>query len=102
MAPAYERRGPSRQRQLVLGLRAQSRRVQRRLRPVGDAELREDVPHVRLDRLLRDPELERDALVRETPADQVEHLLLPWRQVRLLAAAILDQRVDEARGGGRI
>ena len=37
--------------------------VQRRLRAVGDAELGQHVADVRLDRLLGDPELERDPLV---------------------------------------
>src|SRR5438105_7286575 len=57
----YERPGPERQRQLVLGLPAEPGRIQRGLRPVGAAELGEHVAHVRLDRLLGDTQLEPDA-----------------------------------------
>src|SRR3954470_16111485 len=51
-----------------------------RLRPVRHAQLLEHVAHVRLHGLLREPQLERDPLVREAASDQLEHLALARRE----------------------
>src|SRR5581483_10944348 len=51
-------------------------RENRGLGAVGHAELGQHVPDVVLDRLLGDPELERDSLVRPALRDQPQHLAL--------------------------
>src|SRR5207245_399664 len=65
MEPPYEPAGPSRQRPMVLGPRVDQPRPNGgdgRLCPVGDAELRQHVTDVGLDRLLGDGELACDSL----------------------------------------
>ena len=78
---------------------ARPHRVQRGLRAVGDAELRQHVRHVRLDGLLRHPELERDALVGLPARDQAQDVALARRQL-----VGVGDRFDHARrdrGGER-
>src|SRR5436853_299127 len=97
MVPPYEPCGPRRYRELVLGPVA--RRVQRRLRAVGDAELPEHVADVRLHRLFRDAELEGDALVREAARDQVEYLALACRQVLVaVGGSLVAEPLHQPRG----
>src|SRR5690349_24980015 len=83
MPPRYGDPGPSHQGQLVLGPLADQAGADcddRRLRAVGDAELREHVPDVCLHRLLRERELAGDQLVRKAASDQHEHLALARRE----------------------
>ena len=54
--------------------------MHRGLRAVRHAELCQHVADVGLDRLLGHAELERDALVGETPAEQFQHLALAPRE----------------------
>jgi hypothetical protein len=72
---------------LVLGLRprAAAQAVldgqQRGLRPVGDAELGQQMADVGLDRLLGDLELQGDALVGVAESDELQDLALASREV---------------------
>ena len=69
------------------------------LRAVADAEFREHVAHMRLDRLLGQRELARDALVRKATGDQDQHLALAGSQaVERPPAAVGRQRLHEPCG----
>src|SRR5438874_1697602 len=64
-----------------------------RLGPAADAELSIDVRQVVLDRLLAEPELARDLLVRASGCDLFENLALTRRQAKLVGGNL--------RGAGR-
>src|SRR2546425_529227 len=66
---------------------------------LADAELEEDVAHVRLDGLRAEEELLADALVRVSLCDQREHLALALRQLveQALLAPAAHQSGDDRR-----
>src|SRR6266536_756858 len=101
-SPPYERPGPGRQRELVLGPWVDQPGPNGEhggLRAVVHAELGKHVAHVRLDRLLRKVQALRDSLVRKTAPDQLEHLALARRQpVERLVLVARRERLDEPRG----
>src|ERR671934_271434 len=74
-------------------------RVPRRLGPVLDAELAVDVRQVELHRLLGDPELLADLLVREAPGELRQQRRLALAQAEVLARAPrrLELAVDRER-----
>src|SRR4051794_22113201 len=78
-------------------------RVHRGLRAVAEAELAEDVRHVRLHRALRDAKVERDRLVRAAAGELGEDLELARRElvagtvVRGATAVFGGELLDEHR-----